>query len=220
MGSVAVKVSTSIAGLLLLPGTAGAAELPRLLPSDARVAGLTYKQWDVKWTRKAAVTPTRSRKALFAERGGRRCGVQVGKVRMLPASIRPGRRLTVRCVVRSGTFLVFPVTGVLAGGETRRSVADVAEPFEAITRAELRINGQATDGPGHIITTPTHRVMLPEPNGLDVPPGPEWLRTRDRFAILSPLAAGRHVVKTLAIVDPPGERESFSIGMRYRITAR
>ncbi len=70
----------------LLPGTAGAAESPRLSPSDARVAGLTYKQWDVKWTRAAAVTPTRSRRALFARRGGRPCGVQVGTVRMLPAS--------------------------------------------------------------------------------------------------------------------------------------
>lgn len=220
MRRVAVKSVTTIAGFLLLPGAAGAVESPRLLPADARVVGLTYRQWDVKWTRKAAVAPTRSRRALFAVRGGRRCGVQVGKVRMLPASIRPGRRLTVRCVVRSGTFLVFPVTGVLAGGETRRSVADVAEPFEAITRAELRINGQATDEPGHVITTPTHRVILPDPNGLDVPPGPEWLRTRDRFAILSPLDTGRHVVKTLGIVDPPGELEPFSSGMRYRITAR
>ena len=215
-----VTAGVAISGLLLMTATALAVESPRLLPVDAQVAGMSYKQWDADWVRMAAVTPTRSRTSLFVSRGGRRCGVQVGDVRLLPASIRPGSPITVRCVVRSRTSLVFPVTGTIAGGETPRRVREVQRAFRVITRAELLINGQAPDQPGRIVTTPTYRVVLPSPNGLDVPPGPEWLRSRDYFAILSPLPRGKHVITTLGIVDPPGDAPEFPLGMRYELTAR
>jgi hypothetical protein len=204
----------------LAPGVAHAAESPRLLRADVQVAGLSYTQWDTDWGRMAAVTPLRARTSLFLSRGGRHCGVQVGNVRLLPASIRPGRRLTVRCTLRSNTFLVFPITGFVEFGESRGGLAGVREGFRAIHRAQLTINGRTLSKPGRVVTTPSYRVVLPSPNGFGIPPGPEWFRSRDYFAILSPPSPGKHVITSLGVVDPPGEQAEFSIGMRYRITVR
>jgi hypothetical protein len=215
-----VKTSVVVSGLLLAPGVAHAAESPRLLQADARVAGLSYTQWDTDWGRMQAVTPLRARTALALSRGGRRCGVQVGDVRLLPVSIRPGRQLTVRCTIRSNTFLAFPVTGYVEFGESRIGLAPVRQGFRAIQRAQLTINGRALSKPGRVVTTPSYRVVLPSPNGFGVPPGPEWLRSRDYFAILSPPSPGKHVITSLGVVDPPGEQAEFSIGIRYRITVR
>jgi hypothetical protein len=217
-----VTASVVVSGLLLAPpGLAQVAESPRLLGADVRVAGLSYRQWDTDWGRLQAVTPVSARNSLVVSRRGRRCGVQVGNVRLLPVSIRPGRRLTVRCVIRPNTFLAFPVTGYVEGGERRTGLAaKVRAGFRAIQRAELTIDGRALARPGRVVTTPSYRVVLPSPNGFGVPPGPEWFRSRDYFAILSPPSPGRHVITTLGVVDPPGEDAEFSIGMRYRITVR
>ncbi len=216
-----VKTSVVVTGLLLAPGVAHAAESPRLLRADARVAGLSYTQWATDWGRMVAVTPLRARTSLALSRGGRRCGVQVGDVRLLPVSIRPGRRLTVRCTIRSNTFLAFPVTGYVEFGESRIGLGRrFRQGFRAIQRAQLTINGRALSKPGRVVTTPSYRVVLPSPNGFGVPPGPEWFRSRDYFAILSPPSPGKHVITSLGVVDPPGEQAEFSIGMRYRITVR
>ena len=215
-----VKTSVVVLGLLLAPGVAHAAESPRLLRADVRVAGLSYTQWHTDWGRMQAVTPLRARTSLVLSRGGRRCGVQVGNVRLLPASMRPGRRLTVRCTIRSNTFLAFPVTGIVEFGESRGGPAGVREQFRAIQRAQLTINGRTLSKPGRVVTTPSYRVVLPSPNGFGIPPGPEWFRSRAYVAILSPPSPGKHVITSLGVVDPPGEQAEFSIGMRYRITVR
>jgi hypothetical protein len=128
--------------------------------------------------------------------------------------------LTTRCTIRAGTFLVLPITGCLASAERPAGLlAEVRTAFAAIERARLTVDGRVVRPSGHVVTTPAYRVNLPARNGLGVAPGPEWLLSRDYFAILSPPGIGIHTVTTLGVVDPP-DQPRFSIGMTYRITVR
>jgi hypothetical protein len=208
-----------VGGGFLVPATSSQATgTPRLVPVSASVAGLTYRQWDVRWGRTQALTPVGAPNSLALTRSGRRCGVQLGNVRLMPVSF--GGRLTARCTIPAGTFLVVPVTGYLASGESRRGLlAEAREAFEAIERARLTVNGRTVEPPGHVVTTPAYRVNLPRRNGLGVAAGPEWLLSRDYFAILSPPAVGTHTVTTLGVVRPPGQAR-FSLGVTYRITVQ
>jgi hypothetical protein len=220
MRRAAFLLFLAIPALMAPPAAAAGGDRdPRLLPRDASVGGRTYRQWDVLWGRTQSKTPVTARRSLLVNRDGRRCGVQIGRVRLLPASMKPGPRLNLRCSVRPGTFLVLPVTGFASNAESPEGLAaEVRQAFRGIRRAELRINGRKTGRPGHIVETPNYRVVLPARNGWGLPAGPEWFRSRDYWAILSPPGRGTHVITTLGVVDPPGDDPQFSIGIRYRIT--
>lgn len=214
----AIALTFVVAALAAPSASAQSGDRPRLVPRGSEVFGLTYRQWDVVWGRTQAVTPVGASRSLALTRSGRRCGVQVGRVRMLPVSFNG--LLTTRCTIRPGTFLVFPVTGYLGSAETRGGLlAEVRAAFAAIERARLTVDGHALRPPGHVVTTPAYRVDLPARNGLGIAPGPEWLLSRDYFAILRPLAVGTHTVTTLGVIDPP-DAARFSIGMTYRIAVR
>jgi len=214
-GALAGVAVALVAGAIAAP-TAGAQGTgsPELLARNAQVVGRSYTEWDVEWG-KRSTTRLRSTRALVTT-GPNRCGVQIGNARLLPASIEG--RITARCTIPPGTFLVFPVTGYVAGGEQRDALAaEVRQGFRAIERAELTVDGQKLRKPGQLVTTPAYRVTLRRGNPLDVPPGRLWLQSRDYFAILSPPGPGRHVIETLGVVRPPGERR-FELGMTYRLT--
>ena len=214
-----VLVVAALAAALFAPtASSQSSDRPRLLPLNREVSGLTYRQWDVVWGRTQAVTPVGAKQSLAVTRSGRRCGVQVGRVRLLPVSF--GGLLTAHCTIPAGTFLVFPVTGYLASAERPQALlAEVRAAFAAIVRARLTVDGRVVQPPGHVVTTPAYRVNLPARNGLGISAGPEWLLSRDYFAILSPLAVGTHTVRTLGVIDPP-DQPRFSIGMTYRISVR
>jgi hypothetical protein len=197
----------------LASGPATSAIPTRLLPVRAKLQGLSYRAWDVSWGKLAATTSLRSKRALLTH-GANRCGVQIGRARLLPASI--GGRITARCRIRAGTYLVFPVTGDAEAGTDRGALrAMLREHFGAIKRAKLRVDGRRLR-PGHVITTPFYRVNLPANNLFDRPAGRVWVISRDYFAILSPLPRGRHTIKTLGVIAPPGEKP-FSLQMIYRL---
>ncbi len=201
----------------LSPARAGAGPGHELMPLDGRVLGLTYRQWDVVWGRTQAVTPVGAPRSLGLTRSGRRCGVQIGRARLLPVSFRG--LLTARCTIPAGTFLIFPVTGYVDSGERPQGLlASVRRNFRAIEQARLTVDGRSVQ-PGHVVTTPAFRVNLPSPNGIGIPPGPEWLLSKDYFAILSPPSLGTHTITTLGVFDPP-DQPQFSLGVTYRITVR
>ncbi|HEX2112692.1 MAG TPA: hypothetical protein VHF67_14185, partial [Gaiellaceae bacterium] len=157
-------------------------------------------------------------RSLVLTRSGRRCGVQIGRARLLPVSING--LLTARCTIPAGTFLVFPVTGqVLSAERPEGLLARVRRDFRAIEEARLTVDGRSVRPSGHVVTTPAFRVNLPSPNGFGIPPGPEWFLSKDYFAILSPPSLGAHTITTLGVIDPP-DRAEFSLGMTYRITVR
>jgi hypothetical protein len=161
----------------------------RLLPLDARPHGMTYLQWDVAWNTAQARRSLAAETSLVATGGGR-CGLQRGRVRLLPVALLGGT--TFRCTVPARSLIAFPVAGYVTWGLPPRKLRNrVRTGFERIREARLLVDGRQLQ-PGHVVTTPVFAVSLPARNGLGAPAGPISMMARDRFAILSPPGPGRH----------------------------
>jgi hypothetical protein len=166
----------------------------RLLPLDARPHGMTYLQWDIAWNAAQARRSIAAATSLVAT-DGTRCGLQRGRVRLLPVSLLGGT--TFRCTVPHGTLLAFPVAGYVSWGLSPRKLRNrVRIGFARIREVRLAVDGRRLQ-PGHVIATPVFVVGLPVRNSLGAPPGPISMMSRDFFAILTPLTAGRHELTVL-----------------------
>lgn len=185
MRAALVLVTATLTAAWLAPESTAA----RLLPLSARPHGMTYLQWDIAWSTAQARRSLAADTSLVAT-DGTRCGLQRGRVRLLPVSLLGGT--TFRCAVPRGSLLAFPVAGYVAWGLPPSKLRSrVRTGFERIRGVRLVVDGRRLQ-PGHVVATPAYVVGLPARNSLGAPPGPISMMSKDFFAILSPLSPGRH----------------------------
>lgn len=187
MRAALVLVAATLTAALLAPEGSAA----RLLPLSARPLGMTYLQWDIAWNTAQARRNLAAETSLVAT-DGTRCGLQRGRVRLLPVSLSSGTSF--RCTVPRGSLLAFPVAGYVTWGlSPKRLRARVRAGFERIRNVQLVVDGRRLQ-PGHVIATPVYVAALPARNGLGAPPGPISMMSKDSFAILSSLEPGPHSI--------------------------
>lgn len=206
---IALVVAVSFA--LAAPSAFG-----RLLDPDERLMGLNYEQWDIKWGQAQAKRSILSENSLIAVRGNK-CGLQVGKAWLLPASIAPVN-LTYSCTIPRGLHLVFPVAGYVEWGVGPEKLRQRVEAgFRGIKSIFLTFDGVSLSPP--IVRTPMFHVTVGYRNGLGVPAGTISMMSKDYFAILTPPRPGHHTIAVGGHFDLPGQG-TFDLTSTFRLTVR
>ena len=207
---VVLAIAVAVAATALLAPSASA----RLVPPSDSPFGRTYAGWDVVWGTAQARRALASRNSLLALRGDR-CGFAWSqRVWLLPASING--LITVNCRIPAGMYLVFPIAGVVEWGKSPEKMRQsVRSAFRAIRDVRLTVDGRDL-GRGYVTRTPVYVTEVPPNNVFGWPAGSLSLMSKDYFAVLSPLAKGRHTVTAVGTFANP----TTTLGMTYRLTVR
>jgi hypothetical protein len=173
--------------------------------------GRTYAAWDVVWGTAQAKRALASKNSLLAQRANR-CGFAWSqRVWLLPASING--HITVHCHVPAGSYLMFPVAGVVSWGLPPDQMrAEIRTYWEYVADAELWIDGRSVR-PGYVTRTPIYVADVPRGNAFGVPKGSLNLMSKDHFAIIAPLSRGHHVITAIGSFTNP----TTELGMTYHL---
>jgi hypothetical protein len=205
-------LATALAAAVVAVAAPGASA--RLVPPRDSPFGRTYAAWDVVWGTAQARRVLASRNSLLALRGNR-CGFAWSqRVWLLPASING--LITVNCTIPAGMYLVFPIAGVVEWGKSPEKMRQsVRSAFRAIRDVRLTVDGRDL-GRGYVTRTPVYVTEVPPNNVFGWPAGSLSLMSKDYFAVLSPLAKGRHTVTAVGTFANP----TTTLGMTYRLRVR
>ena len=185
-----IAMAAVVAALVIPSGALSA----RVLPAGAKPGGDTYTQWAVSWLSEGLRRSPASENALLTLNGGK-CGFARGKMWFLPDVFRVAF-LRSTCDIPRGMTIFVPVAWYIDTA-TKKHLGQRRGIRGAFTEASLTVDGHDL-GSGRWIASPVFSVDLPLRNAFGVPPGTWNFFTNGYFAILAPLAPGRHVVATRA----------------------